>query len=410
MVSTHKRNLAARLRRNIRKRLVFRNMAWSIARSVFDCSPTLRRAYAIYTRTVPVDSIGRRVASETARSQLQLDKTLDEYLTSYPTSPLSMYDGGDVLQLRKTLQIFEVRDCCQMEKSGHIAHLLTDSIVEWGLRTPSRDPGKTARYIGKQKPHRYRAELAIKGTCITAMVGPPRYTHYGHFLLQTLRWLIYIIDNAPDASDATILARDTMPEFQRKALDALFKRHPGLKLQTVEAHTRVHCERLLLPLELMPHEICWFSSRAELVAVRDLYLEAHGHAPTETERKLYISRNRYKLRRVNNQDDVQQTLERYGFERIEPETLAHHQQIEAFSAASHIFAPSGSAIANVIFCQPATHVILTGPRDIHEPFWIALILQMGLDFSFLPGSPSGSRESFSVDIQSLRQCLSANAT
>ena len=74
-------------------------------------------------------------------------------------------------------------------------------------------------------------------------------------------------------------------------------------------------------------------------------------------------------------------------------------------SASHVFAPSGSALANLIFCMPGTKVLMTAPKDVKILFWVGLALAMGHNFHFLDGEGSGLRQRFSLDQRLLAEAL-----
>jgi capsular polysaccharide biosynthesis protein len=69
-------------------------------------------------------------------------------------------------------------------------------------------------------------------------------------------------------------------------------------------------------------------------------------------RRLYVSRDDARVRRVINEDAVMAVLEPLGFEKIVPGTMPHEAQIAAFKQASHIVAPHGAALAHLALCPP----------------------------------------------------------
>lgn len=263
------------------------------------------------------------------------------------------------------------------------------------------------RVVEKQIPHRYVRRLEVPGLSLTLIPLSESKPHYGHFVLQRLRWLLSMLEVVPEARSGTILAIESSPSYERAALDALQKRHPALKVRFVARDTCIVPERLLVPRERMEHDICWFASAAELAEVRRLYMHAYDIGPTAApHRKLYLSRNDRKLRNLSNEREVWPVLQSLGYEFILPAELPHPAQVEAFSQAKEVFVPSGSALTNVIFANPGTRVILTGPSDLQEPFWVGIVLQMGQEFRFIPGSESRHHDSFSLDPALVSKSLS----
>lgn len=70
-----------------------------------------------------------------------------------------------------------------------------------------------------------------------------------------------------------------------------------------------------------------------------------------TGRKIYISRLDTKKRRLINEREVINVVEKYGFDVIELSKLSLVEQIKTFASASHIIAPHGAGLANLTFCS-----------------------------------------------------------
>ncbi|WP_296706062.1 glycosyltransferase 61 family protein [Rhodoblastus sp.] len=95
--------------------------------------------------------------------------------------------------------------------------------------------------------------------------------------------------------------------------------------------------------------------------------------------RIYISRRGHK-RPLINEDKLEQALESIGFAIIHTENLPIAEQIETFRNASIIVAPTGAALANLLYAQRAT-VFEIIPRDMtlsdtaHK--WVAFLTAMG---------------------------------
>lgn len=74
-------------------------------------------------------------------------------------------------------------------------------------------------------------------------------------------------------------------------------------------------------------------------------------------KKLYFKRGNNVPRSVNNEDWIIQTLNKIGFEAIDPGTLDIVSQIELMQQAKIIIGTHGAALSNLIFCQHDTSVI-----------------------------------------------------
>jgi capsular polysaccharide biosynthesis protein len=132
-----------------------------------------------------------------------------------------------------------------------------------------------------------------------------------------------------------------------------------------ESHRVTVYDRLFVPSLRNPNALLDHESRA-------LYRRIRRHfGSRERGRLLYVSRLAYNVeanhgRRMVNEAELIERLRELGFEIVEPQNLTMREQIEMFSSAELVVGPSGSAMFNVVFCEPGTKVI-----DIEsEPHWI----------------------------------------
>tara|TARA_Y100000590_G_C15707789_1_gene1009263 strand:+ start:617 stop:1651 length:1035 start_codon:yes stop_codon:yes gene_type:complete len=82
--------------------------------------------------------------------------------------------------------------------------------------------------------------------------------------------------------------------------------------------------------------------------------------------KVYISRQNSNYRNILNEDDLIKILKLKGFRIIDPNRYEIVEQIELFSSAELIISPTGSGLANIIFCKPGTKIIEIRPNYSFE--------------------------------------------
>ncbi|MDY7023884.1 MAG: glycosyltransferase family 61 protein, partial [Cyanobacteriota bacterium] len=87
-------------------------------------------------------------------------------------------------------------------------------------------------------------------------------------------------------------------------------------------------------------------------------------------RRIYIDRNQANYRKVLNNQQVVQLLERYGFQRLHLETLSIVEQAYYLNAAEVVVAPHGAGLTNLVFCDARTKVIeIFSPGYITPLYW-----------------------------------------
>jgi len=100
-------------------------------------------------------------------------------------------------------------------------------------------------------------------------------------------------------------------------------------------------------------------------------------------RRLLVAR-KGPTRKIQNIEQVEDYLSRYGFETVYLEGMSTRDQILLFQSAEFIVAPHGAGLANLLFCEPGTKVIeLTPAAEIRPFFWMIsekLGLVHGLQF------------------------------
>jgi hypothetical protein len=72
--------------------------------------------------------------------------------------------------------------------------------------------------------------------------------------------------------------------------------------------------------------------------------------------KIFVSREKAKMRRVVNEDEVMEELEKYGFVKINNEDYTFEEQIALYKNARYIVSTHGANLTNVIFCEPGAKV------------------------------------------------------
>ena len=109
--------------------------------------------------------------------------------------------------------------------------------------------------------------------------------------------------------------------------------------------------------------------------------------------KLYISRQNCSYRNLINENDIIKKLNKKGFQTIDLKALSIDEQINLFSSAEIIISPTGSALANIIFCDQGTKIIELSPKYkfIYEETFknrYSFIAQtLGLNYSRIEADP-----------------------
>jgi glycosyltransferase involved in cell wall biosynthesis len=87
-------------------------------------------------------------------------------------------------------------------------------------------------------------------------------------------------------------------------------------------------------------------------------------------RRLLVARKR-PTRQIQNIEQLQAFLSRYGFETVYLEGMSVVDQILLFQSAEFIISPHGAGLANLLFCEPGAKVIELMPSvEVRPFFWM----------------------------------------
>ena len=201
--------------------------------------------------------------------------------------------------------------------------------------------------------------------------------------------------------------------FQRQTLEELGI--PGDRILESDRHPHLQASRLVVPSFASP--IGWATPES-IEFVRSQFLSPQS-TPSTTPKRLYLSRQTARYRKVINEAELIQCLEQQGFTVVTLDEYSVREQAQLFANAEVIVAPHGAALTNLLFCQPKTTVLeLFSPNYIRYYYWsICQYLKLNHYYAIgtaLPCSalrrllyPDALTEDFCVDISGVKELISS---
>jgi capsular polysaccharide biosynthesis protein len=105
------------------------------------------------------------------------------------------------------------------------------------------------------------------------------------------------------------------------------------------------------------------------------------------EKRIYLSRKKVGTRNIVNEAELINALKIYQFEVVECEERSVADQAQLFSEASIIISSHGSALTNLVFCNPGAVVIdIFNESHINPCFWFISQINK-LNYHYLCGRP-----------------------
>jgi hypothetical protein len=118
---------------------------------------------------------------------------------------------------------------------------------------------------------------------------------------------------------------------------------------------------------ITPHLAPWLRSMRNILKVT-----------TESKKKIFISREDAKNRKIINQNELLMALQ--GWETITLDDLSIKEQVKIFAEATHVVAPHGAGLANLLWCNPNTKVYeLTHREFLGKKVYPTLSKHLGLE-------------------------------
>ncbi|ESA36034.1 capsular polysaccharide biosynthesis protein [Leptolyngbya sp. Heron Island J] len=252
---------------------------------------------------------------------------------------------------------------------------------------------------------------------VLATAGGNTYWHWMFDILSRYH-LLEKSGIALDSIDKFIINKVHLP-FQKETLQKVGI--PDAKILFSRKYSHIKASRLIVPS--IPRNVPkpWVIDFLRKRILNDNEVE---NGEVISGKYLYISRDDAKTRRVCNEIEVVQYLETLGFRSITLAGRSVTEQAKIFATADCIVAPHGSALTNIIFCQPGTKIIDIFPPEYINPCYWILSNQLGLNYYYLVGKGTlipappqnynpevwaklkhNNRVDITVDIQGLRQIL-----
>ena len=108
-------------------------------------------------------------------------------------------------------------------------------------------------------------------------------------------------------------------------------------------------------------------------------------------RKIYISRAKAGSRRILNEDELLEFLDKFGYERILLEDISIRHASQIMAEAEAIIAPHGAGLANIVFAPPGAKVLEIFNAHLTPGYWVAANHLNLKYYAFEADAPDGKK-------------------
>ncbi|MGF1454012.1 MAG: DUF563 domain-containing protein [Alphaproteobacteria bacterium] len=374
------------------KRRSVRHLRWLAARGMLTLLPALRRRVILYEKAIPAEDAGgvRALHEPVPLRPCPAEKAFLNRMPDPPGSGAAIERCRLPAEPARRVALIDLPDVTVLGNTG----ALVDEAGERLLLQRRRLPYATYHDF---RPQPLRS-VTRRGKPSLSFVGPWQgHRHLFHFLFDRVPKLYYALERFDlKDGDLEILVNEGLPPFQADFFRFLSARYPRLAITTVPARERWRFDRLLT-IDYWQNVTTTVADEACLDWVRGLFLEGYGLRPGPARRRLWISRQDTRKRRLTNEAALRAGLAARGFEPLLLGTMAFRDQIACFLDAELVAGTHGAGFAHLLFAPAGSGVVELFPANRLRNTYALLSYALGHRHCAVAGTPGGPRERYSVD-------------
>lgn len=372
-----------------------RYLRWRLATEVLSRTPVLRDHILLYRDVAPASDYAEPTELFESHS-LGLSPVERSFAKRLPAGDRKNSIPG---VFEQTLRLYQLDGKTLLGNTG----VVVDEDARRVIVFPTMRPFINYHYM---RPEPLAVRTLPEGRYFNMLGSHKGHTHLFHFMFDRLPKIFHLLERfGQKGSPLTILTNSGLPDFQQRAYGALTKRYPELRFEAVGAQERVRVPTLLT-IDDDRNTKSTYADRAVIDFIRETYFEAYGlRAPPTGDRKLYISREDAKKRRLSNDAEIQAFLEARGFETILAAKLPFKEQISLFALASQVAGVHGAGLTNLVFAPPGTRVTEFFPSTKIKNTYFLQARSAGQPYRYAIGSAAGERERFHLPLEKLEEAL-----
>ncbi len=266
-------------------------------------------------------------------------------------------------------------------------------------------------------PHRVR-KLPSSRPYFNLMAPIPARGHIFHWLFDSIIPFMSFLESGGRTADPGLIVNADLSEIQKHTIGFLKARYGITAIEPTGPHEAIFVPHLqvavathFLPRGLQsPLGLALLSELGQFIAA-DAAFE-------ETPKRIYVSRNDARLRRVLNEDAILPELEARGFKRVILAGMPISRQAGLFLNAEAVVAPHGAGLAHIAWCKPGTKIMEFFPnpdgprgnaRNATSNFWF-ISQERALDYrSYLAGPVETRADGFAIPEDLLVAALEESA-
>lgn len=230
------------------------------------------------------------------------------------------------------------------------------------------------------------------------------YGNYYHTLIDHLPRL-YLLDQPDykDIDEIKLLIPGELTKVEKYFLDKIVPQN--IKITLVDPNKIYLIDKLIFPSFLS----CRDSGYLPKNYLSYFSEKVCPQRPRNKKNRIYISRKineRGGKRCILNEDELVEKLKDYGFQKYSLENMSIEEQIELFYDASHVIAPHGAGLTNIIFSKGINVVEMFAAPGV-LPYYYYLSKSLDHNYKYWCGKANNKDANFEVDIEAILELSQA---
>ena len=228
----------------------------------------------------------------------------------------------------------------------------------------------------------------IKGTVFNLSLSYNLESNYGYWLIECLCRIVMLkkINIEPDFY---IVSQET--PFQREWLQIL-----GIKKEKIitAGNYLFSADNLIFTTLINNYETTQYVNGYITFKklwlpefIGEMYKDIKKNA--KAEKNIYISRANSYRRRLVNENEIMETLQKYDYEIVDLDKISVAEQIKIFGEAKRIIGIHGAGLANIFFAPPECKFFEIYPYEYYDPAFRIQAVALGMDYNYIIGEKFG---------------------
>ena len=236
--------------------------------------------------------------------------------------------------------------------------------------------------------------------------------NYNHFIVEYLaRWYIYKLSNL----DYDYIDFNEKLKFQKEFIKLLDIPEKKI-ISRLQINSPIKADYLIVPSLINNWE--YFTMKNKKLHFMKQYLpnwfiDVHKQfrKKFESSEKIFISRSKANRRKITNEKEVIELVNKYGFKVFNMEDLQIVEQINLFNKAKVVIAPHGAGISNIVYCSNPFKLLEIFPENYFDSSYRILAQVLKCEYHYyiakcpINSNKHPQKEDLYIDCETLNKWL-----